>query len=67
MGLFGILVITAWVLGSAIQAEAETMKYKFYTWVIKDDMVQIPDEEGHMVGYAKRGSFYVFENGMILQ
>ena len=29
--LFGILVISAWVLGSAIQAGAETMNYKFYT------------------------------------
>jgi len=63
--LLGILVISGWVLGSASPAPAETMKYKFYTWVIKEDMVQIPDEEGHRVGYAKRGSFYVFENGEV--
>jgi len=29
--LFGILLILAWVLGSAIQAGAETMNYKYYT------------------------------------
>jgi hypothetical protein len=63
--LFGILLISAWVLGSAIQAGAETMKYKFYTWVIKGEMVPVPDVEGHMVGYATRGAFYVFENGEI--
>jgi hypothetical protein len=63
--LFGILVISAWVLGSAIQAGAETMNYKFYTWVIKGDDVPVGDAEGHMVGYAVRGAFYVFENGEV--
>jgi len=32
--LFNILVISAWVLGSGTQTGAETMNYKFYTWVI---------------------------------
>jgi hypothetical protein len=63
--LFGILVISAWVLGSAVQAGAETMKYKFYTWVIKADMIPVSDVEGHSAGYATRGGFYVFENGEV--
>jgi len=60
--LLGIFVISALVLGSAIQAEAETMNYKFYTYSIKGDWVPVPDVEGHTVGYGVRGSFMVFEN-----
>jgi len=63
--LFGILVISAWVLGSAIQAGAETLNYKFYVWMIKWENVPVDDVEGHIVGLAQRGGFYVFENGEI--
>ena len=63
--LFGILVISAWVLGPAIQAGAETMNYKFYTWMIKYESVSVGDVEGHTVGFGTRGAFYVFENGEV--
>jgi hypothetical protein len=63
--LFGILAISAWVLGSAIQAGAETMNYKFYTWVVKYESVPVGDVEGHAVGFGTRGAFYVFENGEV--
>jgi hypothetical protein len=63
--LFGILVISTWVLGSAIQAGAETLNYKFYTWAIKGENVPVGDVEGHTVGFLIRGSFYVFENGEV--
>jgi hypothetical protein len=63
--LFAILVISAWVLGSSIQAGAETLNYKFYTWVIRGEDVPVGDVEGHMVGIAIRGAFYVFENGEV--
>src|SRR4030042_4399216 len=63
--LLGIFVISAWVLGPAIQAEAETMNYKFYSWVIKSESVPISDMEGHAVGFVMRGGFYVFENGEV--
>jgi hypothetical protein len=63
--LFGILLISTWVLGSVIQAGAETMNYKFYTWSIKGDNVPVADAEGHWVGYGVRGSFLVFENGEV--
>jgi hypothetical protein len=62
---FGICVISAWVLGSAMQGEAETLSYKFYTWVIKGERVPVGDVEGHTVGFAMRGAFYVFENGEV--
>ena len=63
--LFGILVISAWVLGSAIQAGAETLNYKFYAWMIKYESVPVGDVEGHTVGFGMRGAFYVFENGEV--
>jgi hypothetical protein len=63
--LFGILVITAWVLGSAIQAGAETMNFKFYTWVIKGETIPVGDVEGHSVWFLQRGAFRVFENGEV--
>ena len=63
--LFGMLVISVWVLGSSIQAGAETMHYKFYTWVIKSDIVPFGDVEGHTVDIMVRGAFYVFDSGEI--
>jgi hypothetical protein len=63
--LFGILVITAWVLGSAVQAGAETWNYKFYTWVIKGETIPVGDVEGHSVWYLVRGAFRVYENGEV--
>jgi hypothetical protein len=63
--LLGILVISAWVLSSAIQAGAETMNFKFYTWVIKGETFPVGDVEGHSVWYLQRGAFRVYENGEV--
>ena len=63
--LFAIILISAWVFGSATSDGAETMKYKFYTWVNKGEVVPIPDVEGHTINFSMRGAFYVFENGEI--
>ncbi len=63
--LFGILVISAWVLGSAIQVGAETMNFKLYTYVMKGERIPIQDVEGHFVRLIVRGSFYAFENGEV--
>jgi hypothetical protein len=62
---FGILVVSVWVLGSAIQVGAETWNYKFYTWVIKSESVPVADVEGHALGFNVRNAFYVFENGEV--
>jgi hypothetical protein len=61
--LVGILVISAWVLGSAMQAGAETLNYKFYTWMIKSESAPVADVEGHTVALGSRGAFYVFDTG----
>jgi hypothetical protein len=63
--LFGICVISAWVLGVAVPGEAETLNYKFFTWVIKSESVPVSDVEGHTVALHMRGAFYVFENGEV--
>jgi hypothetical protein len=63
--LFGILVISAWVLGSAIQAGAETMNFKFYTYATQTEKFPVNDVEEHVVMYQLRGTFYVFQNGEV--
>lgn len=62
---FGILVVSAWVLGSAFHAGAETMNYKFYTYLVKEEVIPVDDVEGHTVLLDVRKSFYVFENGEV--
>jgi hypothetical protein len=62
---FGILVISAWVLGSSIQVGAETMNYKLYTYVVKAESVPVGDVDGHDLYSMTRRSFLVFENGEV--
>jgi hypothetical protein len=63
--LFGIAVISVWVLGSAIQAGTETLNYKSYTYAIKGESMPVGDVEGHSLLSFVRGGFYVFENGEV--
>ena len=63
--LFGILVISAWVLGSAIQAGAETMNFKAYSVVVKVEVAPIGDVEDHVMGLQTRRGFSLFENGEV--
>jgi hypothetical protein len=65
LALVGICVISAWVLGSAIPGAAETLTYKFYTWVTKAERVPIGDMEGHAVAVVVRDSFNVFADGEV--
>ena len=55
--LFGILVISACVLGSVIQAGAETLKFKGYTYVTKAESVPVGDVDGHTVTFTTRRAF----------
>ncbi len=63
--LFGILSISVWILGPAIQAGAETLNYKAYTYVTKGERVPIGDVEEHTMGFQTRKAFCVFENGEV--
>ena len=63
--LFGILVISAWVLGSAIQAGAETMKCRGATTATTDERIPVGDAEGHVLGLQILQGLAFFENGEI--
>jgi hypothetical protein len=61
----GILVISVWVLGSAIQAGAETLKGRLAMTVTKDESIPVNDEEGHVLGVQIQEGLTFFENGEI--
>src|SRR5271157_3509945 len=63
--LFGVLMISAWVLGSAIQAGAETLKCRTATTATKDVRIAVSDEEGHVLGLTILQGLAFFENGEI--
>jgi len=63
--LFGILSISAWILASVIQAGAETMNYKSYSFVTKQESVPVGDVDGHIMTFTTRRSICVFENGEV--
>jgi len=63
--LFGILVISAWIIGSATQAGAETMNYKLYHYEVRAETALIGDAEGHTMRQAVRRGFFVIENGEV--
>jgi hypothetical protein len=64
--LVGVLVISSFVLGSAIQAGAEeTLKFKFYSYTTKYECAPVGDVEGHMLCLLTKWAFCVLENGEI--
>jgi len=66
--IWSVLVITvtlAWVLGSTTHLGADTLKYKAYTFTIREEDTPIGDEEGHLFMSFDRGGIYVFENGEV--
>jgi hypothetical protein len=63
--LFGILVISGWVFGSAIQAGAETMKLKVSNVVTKGERYPVGDVEGHIIAYLMRDGVIVSEDGEV--
>jgi hypothetical protein len=63
--LFGTFVISTWILGSPIQAGAETMNFKVYNWVTKRETVPVADVEGHALGLTVRNAYFIFENGEV--
>ena len=63
--LFGVLVISSFVLASVIQAGAESLKFKFYSYVTQDESLPVGDVEGHMLSLTTRRAFCILENGEI--
>ncbi len=65
MVLFGILVISAWVLGSAHQSVAATMKCRNATTLTKSEAIPVSDEEGHELRLQIFQGLAFFDNGEI--
>jgi hypothetical protein len=63
--LFGVLVISACVLGSVIQAGAETLKGRTVITATKDERIPVNDEPGHELGMQILEGLAFFENGEI--
>jgi len=63
--LFGIIVISAWVLGSASQVGAETLKCKSVQTATKDERMEVGDEKGHVLALQRMQGLAYCENGEI--
>lgn len=63
--LLVIFATTALVVGPAIQAGADALKYKAYTYTIKEANLPVGDEEGHQLVSFERGGILVFDNGEV--
>ncbi len=61
--LFGIIVISPWFLGSVIQAGAETMNFKFFSHVTRNEAFPVGDIEGHNVSINVREGAVIFASG----
>ena len=54
--LIGIVLISAWLLVSATQAEAKTMKFRNVGHIAKAEIIEVGDVEGHYIGaYERKG------------
>ncbi len=63
--LFGILAITAWVLGPASSAQAEDLKCRLVSTIIKVETNKIDDQEGHIMGIYERKGLMLHDNGEV--
>ena len=63
--LLGILLISVWLLGSATQAEAKTMKFRNVGHVAKVEMFEVGDVEGHYIGAYERKGLAFHDKGEI--
>ncbi len=64
-GLFGILVISVLVFGSAVQAGAETMNFKLVSMIEKREMTKVTQTEGLFIGALDRKGLSLFDNGEV--
>jgi hypothetical protein len=62
-GIFGMLAVTFLILGSAVEAGAETLTCRCVTNIIKMEVLPFPDIEGHKLFLNMRDGLALFENG----
>jgi hypothetical protein len=65
--LFGILVISAWVLGSVVPGGAETLKCKSIATTTKIERMEVGDEKGHILSLQRMEGLGYCENGEIVK
>ena len=63
LAIASIFVIGIWLLGSVPQAMAETLNFKWFNHVTKQEGTPIPDAEGHLVFFWMREGVVIFESG----
>ena len=63
--LFGILMISTWVVGYSIQAGAETLKFRTAGKMVQSEGLSIPDVEGHRISLGLRDGLAFFEDGEV--
>ncbi len=63
--LITLLVAWVWFVGFPMPANAETLKFKAYTYVTKAERTPIGDVDGHTLSLTTRKAFIVFENGEV--
>lgn len=63
MVLFGVLVISSLVLGSASQVVAETLNFKFFSHVTRSEVFPVGDVEGHTFGIQVREGAVILASG----
>ena len=63
--LFGILLVSAWVLGPAIQAGAESMNGKLFNLATRREAIPVGDIEGHLLLLTVREGVMNFDNGEV--
>jgi hypothetical protein len=61
--LFGIFVISVWVLGLATQAGAETMKAKICSYITQVEVLPVGDQPEHFYILNVRRGLVFFETG----
>jgi hypothetical protein len=64
--LFGMLIITAWILDSAIPAGAETMKCRSAGIMVKREFMPVPDIEGYALAMGLRDGLAFFDDGEVV-
>ena len=63
--IIGFFIITAWLLGFVIEAQAETMKCKIGRVVTKEQTMPVSHEEGRELVLGTSQGLAIFENGDI--
>jgi hypothetical protein len=65
--LLGILIIAAWLLGSATKAGAESkpMNYRVSGYLVHNEVLPVGDVEGHTLSIYSRKGLAFFETGEV--